>query len=131
MSTYALIAGGRVAEIAAATFDVHSDLTWVDVSSRAPQPEVGWSAAEASGMWTFAAPATAPETLAQQARAAIAASDVTMLRVADAVAVGKTTWTTADVVAWATYRRALRGIIDGTDTAATALPARPAYPANT
>lgn len=131
MSTYALIAGGKVAEIAAAKFDVHADLAWVDVSSRTPQPEAGWSAAESGGSWSFTAPAADSLSLARQARAAIAASDVTMLRVADAVAVGKTTWTAADVVAWATYRRALRALIDGADSAATALPARPAYPANT
>ena len=131
MSTYALIANGKVAEIAAAKFDVHPDLTWVDVSSVTPQPEAGWSASESSGSWSFTAPAADSPSLARQARAAIAASDVTMLRVADAVAVGKTTWTTADVVAWASYRRALRAIIDGTDTTSTALPSKPAYPANT
>lgn len=131
MSTYALIADGRVIQLAAAKFDVHPDLTWVDVSSYATPPAVGWSATERGGSWTFAAPATTAETLTQAARAAIAETDVTMLRVADAVAVGKTTWTTTDVVAWATYRRALRAIIDGTDTASTALPTKPAYPANT
>ena len=129
--TYALIANGKIAEIAATKFDVHADLIWVDVSSVTPQPEAGWAAAESGGSWSFAAPAADSPSLALQARAAITASDVTMLRVADAVAVGKTTWTTDDVVAWATYRRALRAIIDGTDIAATVLPVRPAYPANT
>lgn len=131
MSAYALIAGSRVAQVAAVTFPVHADLIWVDVSSYATQPEVGWTATEASGMWTFTAPTVTTETLTRTAQAAIAASDVTMLRIADAVAVGKTTWTTTDVVTWATYRRALRAIIDGTDTTSTALATKPAYPANT
>ncbi len=131
MGIYALVAGGRVVEIAAGKFEVHPDFVWVDVSSVTPRPEVGWPAAEAGGTWTFTAPAVSPETPAQKARAAIAETDVTMLRVADAVAVGKTSWTAADVVAWATYRRALRAIIEGTDPTSTALPARPAYPANT
>jgi hypothetical protein len=69
--------------------------------------------------------------LAQQAKTAISATDTTMLRIADAVAVGKTTWTTTDVAAWAAYRRALRAIVNGTDMTSTVLPVAPAYPANT
>lgn len=69
--------------------------------------------------------------LKRDAKVALAATDTTMLRIAEAVALGKTTWTTADVVAWAAYRAALRAIQAGTDTTSTALPAKPAYPANT
>ncbi len=84
----------------------------------------------AAGNTPDAAP-TAVVSLIQQAKTALAATDTTMLRIADAVAVGKTTWTTEDVAAWAAYRRALREIVNGTDTTSTVLPVAPAYPANT
>jgi hypothetical protein len=59
------------------------------------------------------------------------ASDTTMHRVTEAVALGQNSWTNADVVAWVNYRRALRAIIDGSDTTSIAIPARPAYPSGT
>lgn len=58
-------------------------------------------------------------------------SDTTMHRIAEAVALGENTMTSADVVAWVNYRRALRAIVDGSDTASTSIPAKPAYPAGT
>ncbi len=73
MSIYALVAGGRVVEIAAGTFEVHPDFVWVDVSSVTPRPETGWSATESGGNWSFAAPVTPTLTLAQQASALLAA----------------------------------------------------------
>lgn len=63
------------------------------------------------------------------AKAALDASDTTMLRIAEAVTLGATTWTVSDVVAWVDYRRALRALL--TASAITSLPARPAYPAGT
>jgi hypothetical protein len=60
---------------------------------------------------------------------ALAVSDVTMHRIAEAVSLGLTAWTTADVVAWVDYRRALRIIINASGSGA--LPTKPAYPAGT
>jgi hypothetical protein len=58
-----------------------------------------------------------------QAQAALDKSDVTMNRcVENSVPVPAT---------WAAYRKALRAIINGGDTASTALPAVPPYPAGT
>jgi hypothetical protein len=71
----------------------------------------------------------APDTRAT-AQIALTKSDTTMHRVSEAVMLGLTTWTTADVVVWADYRRALRAMVDGAPTTA-ALPTRPAYPAGT
>lgn len=61
--------------------------------------------------------------------AELAASDATMLRIVEAVALGATTFATADVQAWPRYRRSLRAIAAG--QAAGPLPARPAFPAGT
>lgn len=58
-------------------------------------------------------------------------SDVTMTRIMEAVVLGLNTWTASDVVAWVNYRRALRNIINGTDTTSTSIPTKPAYPAGT
>lgn len=78
--------------------------------------------------------------LATQARAALVVaaseslikSDLTMLRISEAVASGANTWTSADVVEWVTWRRALRAIVNGEDTTSTEIPARPSnYPAGT
>lgn len=49
----------------------HADLNPVDVTNVSPQPEVGWSATESGGAWTFAPPPPpVPPTPAQQAKAA-------------------------------------------------------------
>lgn len=62
-------------------------------------------------------------TLQGQAATALSESDRTTLRCYEnAVAVP---------AAWATYRAALRAIVNGTDSTATALPTRPAYPTGT
>ena len=63
-----------------------------------------------------------------QAQIALQKSDNTMHRIVEAVSLGLTTWTTADVVAWVNYRRSLRDIINGNSST---LPDKPAYPANT
>lgn len=61
--------------------------------------------------------------LQADASAALAESDRTVLRCYEnSVAVP---------AAWATYRAALRAIVNGTNATATALPTRPAYPAGT
>lgn len=77
-----------------------------------------------------APPAPPPPALAHQAAAMLPDTDTTMHRIAEAVALGLNAWTGADVIAWVTYRRELRAIANGT-SAATALPAAPAYPTGT
>lgn len=96
----------------------------------------GWnqSATPPSGL-TFTAVADPSTLLAGQpavavfiasVQAALDASDTTVLRVGEAVSLGLTTFITPDVVAWTTYRRALRTLLKS-QTVAT-LPTRPAYP---
>ena len=63
--------------------------------------------------------------------AALLDSRTTLDRIMGAVAQGKTTLSTPDVVAWFAWRDALRAIVTGADTTSTAIPARPAYPAGT
>jgi hypothetical protein len=58
-------------------------------------------------------------------------SDTTMHRIAEAVSLGLNTWTGTDVVAWVNWRRALRAIIDGSDSSSVSIPSRPSYPAGT
>jgi hypothetical protein len=78
MATYARIQNGIVAELftppagvpIAACF--HPALTWVECDST-PGVAVGWTAAETSGAWSFAAPVVPAPTPAQQAQAALAA----------------------------------------------------------
>jgi hypothetical protein len=67
------------------------------------------------------------------AQSALDATDVTVHRVIEAVALGKTTLTAADVVTFMEYRAALRAILSESqpETIPTALPTKPAYPANT
>lgn len=75
---------------------------------------------------------TAPQLLATfkaSAQAALDTTDTTMHRIAEAVSLGLSTWTTADVVAWVAYRRALRALLNATSP--SALPTRPAFPAGT
>lgn len=68
-----------------------------------------------------------------QARATLAASDTTMHRVGEGVALGRTAWTAADVVAFVQWRQALRSILSQAQPSAipASLPAQPAYPAGT
>jgi hypothetical protein len=93
--------------------------------------EVGWLW-DAVNRVPVAPPISAAAiALSAAAAAVLARTDTTMHRITEAVALGTNTWTGADVVAWVSYRRALRQIADGSDTAATTLPIRPAYPAGT
>lgn len=84
------------------------------------QAYLAWVAAGNSALPADAAP---PIPLKQQAQTALDSADIAMLRcVENGVSVP---------AAWATYRKALRAILNGTDTTSTALPTRPAYPAGT
>ena len=63
------------------------------------------------------------------AQKALKLSDTTMLHVQDAVALGQTTLTSPDVVAWARYRQALRAIINAPTGTPGTLPTQPPFPA--
>lgn len=77
-------------------------------------------------------PAAADQApLSSHAQQLLAATDGTVTRITEAVALGHTTWTAADVVAWMNYRRTLRSIVTGGSGAPTSLPATPPYPAGT
>ena len=80
-------------------------------------------------------PTTAQQWAAYQqgAQKGLSDSDTTMHRIAEGVALGRTSWTAADVVAWVDYRRLLRSILSEAQPATIpqALPAKPAYPAGT
>jgi hypothetical protein len=65
------------------------------------------------------------------AQAALNESDTTMHRISEAAALGLNSWTGTDVVAWITYRRALRAIVATGAGTPSALPPRPAYPIGT
>ena len=79
-----------------------------------------------NGAWTGSTLQAKKNSEAAQAN--LDAADITMLRVADAVALGKTTYTTADVVAFVNWRVALRNDVkNGTTTAGP----KPPYPAGT
>jgi hypothetical protein len=87
----------------------------------------------------YTPPVPSPPTTAQLADAALVkeaivalrATDGMMLRIAEAVALGLNGWEGADVVAFVTYRRALRAIVNGNTAGATALPAKPPNPSGT
>ena len=64
----------------------------------------------------------------QKAQQAMDKSDLTMLRIQEAVMAGRTTFASADVVTLATYMAALRAIIS---TGAGVMPIMPAYPVGT
>lgn len=70
----------------------------------------------------------AAQQLVSFALKSLSESDKTMLRTQEAISLGLTTWTTPDVVAWMTYRRALREIVS---TKTGVLPDKPNYPSGT
>ncbi|MDA8092360.1 MAG: hypothetical protein M0T84_00345 [Betaproteobacteria bacterium] len=90
--------------------------------------------AEVTASWP-PSPTMAQQWAAYQAeaRAALSDSDTTMHRIAEGVALGTTSWTAADVVQWANFRRSLRAILSQAQptTIPTALPPKPPYPVGT
>lgn len=57
MGSFVLIYGGAIVQIAPATFPINPALAWSgDISTVSPAPQVGWTATETAGVWTFAAP---------------------------------------------------------------------------
>jgi hypothetical protein len=94
MSTFALIAGGSIAQLDTVIFPVNPALVWTsDISAVTPAPQVGWAAVETNGVWTFTAPPAAPTpTLAQQAT--IAAGAGVAIALAGTVTLAATTFPT-------------------------------------
>ena len=69
----------------------------------------------------------------RQALVALSATDITVARISEAVALGHTTWNAPDVVAVMNYRRDLRAILSQPkpDVIPDELPAHPGFPAGT
>ena len=77
-------------------------------------------------------PAAAWPQYQAQAKTMLSKADETMIRVQEAICLGLTTATTADVVAFVNYRRALRAKVSAsTGDPTQPLPTNPGYPANT
>lgn len=79
---FALVLDGVVAEVAAAKFEVHSDLSWHDLTGITPTPEPGWT----FDGTTFAAPpvvvvpeAAAPTLASLQAQLATLTAQIAAL----------------------------------------------------
>lgn len=89
---------------------------------------------DVTGSWP-SAPTAADEWAAYRANAlaALADTDTTMHRIVEGVALGSTSWTAADVVAFVQYRQSLRAILSEAQpsTIPASLPTKPAYPAGT
>ena len=67
MALYGLVLSGAIIQIDAAAFPVASPLVWTgDISAVLPAPQVGWTATETGGAWTFTPPVIPALTLAQQ-----------------------------------------------------------------
>lgn len=76
MTAYALVAStGAIIQIDASIFPVAAPFLWTtDISSVSPAPQVGWTAAQTNGAWSFTAPPAPPApTAAQVAATAYAA----------------------------------------------------------
>jgi hypothetical protein len=67
------------------------------------------------------------------AKGALATTDSTVVRISEAISLGATTATAADVVAFMQYRKSLRQILSQTQPpiVPAALPTKPPYPSNT
>lgn len=64
MATYALSYAGKVVAIFTPAFpdlpiseQINAGFSPVDITTLNPQPQVGWTATETNGAWTFSAPA--------------------------------------------------------------------------
>src|ERR1700734_3317865 len=71
MTSFALVLDNNIIQINPTIFPVAPPMVWTtDISAISPEPQVGWAAAESSGVWSFTAPPAPPAlTLAQQAEA--------------------------------------------------------------
>jgi hypothetical protein len=107
MRTYANIDEGVVQYLLDTDGDItemfHSDMIWVDVSSVSTSPAEGWTAVEADGIWTFAAPVPPVPTDADLKATAMTQRDALLS------AAGEATAGMADAY--------IAGLLDAADTA--------------
>jgi hypothetical protein len=88
--------------------------------------------AEGNAATPYAAPTPTWASYQLLCKSALERSDTTVARISEAISLGYTTSTTADVVAYMQWRRALRAILSAaTGTPEVAPPTEPAYPAGT
>ena len=133
-----IAAANQVAVFAAGAWTLEPDFrgqTWYDQTTGAAV-EITAVGQPASNL----AVTPPPPTLAQQwtsyqasVKMALASTDTTVARISEAISLGSTTATTADVVAYMSYRKSLRAILSEVQqtTIPTALPTKAPYPANT
>jgi hypothetical protein len=103
-----------------------------DAGNRHYQEYLEWKAAGGTTL-PYTPPPMTWTDYQNLAKAKLADTDIVVTRIAEAVALGNTTFQAADVVAYMSYRRALRGIVSATITGDpnAPLPKQPAYPAGT
>ena len=119
----------QVYSSAAAAYVAVSDATYTAWLAAGNQPTPIASEVLLAAVFAAQYPAGWPSAAVRaQAQTLIDASDTTMHRIAEAVALGSNTWTSSDVVAWVEYRRLLRTVVAGTSTT---LPSKPSYPVGT
>lgn len=122
MKTYANIADGVVQYLLPTDGDItemfHPDMIWVDVTDAIPPIVAGWTAAEADGIWSFAAPVPPVPTDAELKSAALSQRD-TLLSQANEATTGMTDAFLADLLSdtdkimfktYAAYKLALNKI---------------------
>jgi hypothetical protein len=121
MAQFALVSGDTVIELSVVAFPVNPAFTWAPVGSTTPS--VGWTVIGGGDAETsFIAPAAPAPVTRPSARAALDASDVTILRCVESGVAVPTDWVA--------YRKALRAIVSGSEMN-TPLPPPPPYPPGT
>lgn len=123
MAVYAYIADGFVRELLETDGDIAEmfcpEMVWVDVTGIEQAPEEGWSASLNGEEWRFAAPAMTGESIRSLALAALARSDLVILRCYESgIEVPEE---------WKDFRKDLRSVASGASDAES-LPAQPGYP---
>ncbi|WP_185752780.1 tail fiber assembly protein [Pseudomonas fluorescens] len=90
MKTYANIADGVVQYLLPTDGDIaemfHPDMIWVDVTEVVSAPVAGWTAVEADGAWSFAAPVPPVLTDAELKAAALSQRDALLSQANEATA---------------------------------------------
>jgi hypothetical protein len=84
-----------------------------------------------AGIHAATSAAQALAELQSSAQAALDKTSITVERIVEGVSHGTCGFTNPDVVAFMSYRKALRDIVSGKDTASTALPTPAPYPSGT
>ncbi|WP_311886740.1 MULTISPECIES: tail fiber assembly protein [unclassified Pseudomonas] len=91
MNTYARVSEELVHELFSTDGDMaemfHPDMVWVDITDLDVIPNVGWSASQKNGVWSFSEPALPVLTDAELKAAALALRD-SLLFVADEATAG-------------------------------------------